>query len=96
MKTEKQYMLKHLGARFKFFREEKGFSRKEASNFIGVTERTLAAYERGEREISIDTTEKMAQAYGVTFELLTDYKYIYSEIQKSIRESDRNIEGALL
>lgn len=56
------------------FREDAGYSRKEAAERIGISARTLASYERGEREISMDTAIRMAMAYGTTFTKLTDYK----------------------
>lgn len=96
MDLEKQWMLKYLGERFKFFRKEKGYSRDEAAKRIGVVSRTLAAYERGEREVSIDTAEKMAATYGVTFEHLTDYKYIYNKMQDSIKNGELRFNGAIL
>lgn len=96
MNIEKQWMLNYLGERFKFFRKEKELSRDEASKLIGVSSRTLAAYERGEREITIDTTEKMAAVYGVTFEQLTDYKYVYKKMKDYIENGENRLEGAVL
>lgn len=90
MTEEKRWMLKYLGERFKLFRTEKGYSRNEVADIIGINVRTLAAYERGEREVSIDAAERMASCYGVTFELLTDYKFIY----KKMKEAQRRDEGS--
>ena len=72
---DKQLMLKIIGERFKHYRKLKGFSREDAAKMLGVTSRTLAAYERGEREISTRTTLKMAQIYGTTFRQLTNYRF---------------------
>ncbi len=69
-------LLKYIGTRFRKFRENAGYSRGDAAMLIGVTPRTLASYERGEREISMDATIKMAQVYKTTFTKLTDYKNV--------------------
>ena len=69
-------ILKALGYRLKYFREQSNLSREAAAKHIGVTARTIAAYERGEREASGDLVVKMAELYGVTFTKLTDYKNI--------------------
>ena len=55
-------------------------SRDMAADMIGVTPRTLASYERGEREITTDRVEKMALAYKTTFTDLTNYKNVLTEI----------------
>ena len=71
--------LKQIGVRFRKFREGAGYSRSDAAALIGVTPRTLASYERGEREISMETTIKMAEVYKTTFTRLTDYKNVHIE-----------------
>ncbi|MEE1351085.1 MAG: helix-turn-helix transcriptional regulator [Clostridia bacterium] len=78
MKESNKVLLQCIGNRFKEFREDAGFSRKEASDRIGITARTLASYERGEREVSMSTAIRMAAVYGTTFTKLTDYKSLDS------------------
>ena len=80
MKRDNTILLKYIGNRFQTLREERGISRDEAADMIGVTKRTLASYERGEREITTDTVEKMAVAYKTTFTNLTNYKNVLNEI----------------
>ncbi len=73
-------ILKYIGKRFSFYRERAGLSRVAAADRLCITPRTLAAYERGEREISAQMTVRMAQIYGVTLTKLTDYKNIMQNI----------------
>ncbi|MBR0360377.1 MAG: helix-turn-helix transcriptional regulator [Clostridia bacterium] len=80
MKKNNKILLKYIGERLQTFREERGISRDMAADMIGVTPRTLASYERGEREITTDRVEKMALAYKTTFTNLTNYKNVLTEI----------------
>ncbi len=80
MKKNNKVLLKYIGERLQTFREERGISRDMAADMIGVTPRTLASYERGEREITTDRVEKMALAYKTTFTNLTNYKNVLTEI----------------
>lgn len=80
MKKNNKILLKYIGERLQTFREERGISRDMAADMIGVTPRTLASYERGEREITTDRVEKMALAYKTTFTNLTNYKNALTEI----------------
>ena len=80
MKKNNKVLLKYIGERLQTFREERGISRDMAADMIGVTPRTLASYERGERENTTDRVEKMALAYKTTFTDLTNYKNVLTEI----------------
>lgn len=83
MKPDDKVFLRYIGGRFKDFRENVGYSRREAADMIGITMRTLASYERGEREPSMDTAIKMAGVYKTTFTRLTDYKNIFNNFRRS-------------
>ncbi len=96
MNDERKQMLKLLGERFVFFRKKKGYSRKKAATILGITSRTLASYERGEREISLDSTKNLATLYGTTFEQLTDYKCIHTKTDDSITEEEYGLDRLLL
>ena len=86
MRNYNYEILKAVGSRLKYFREQKKLSREQAAGRIGVTARTLASYERGEREASGETIIKIADLYGVTFEKLTDYKNIMKEVAQRCLE----------
>lgn len=76
----KKRILKYVGSRFRAFREECGMSREEVAKQIGVSSRTLASYERGEREINMDNVMKLALVYRTTVTKLTDYKNVINKI----------------
>ena len=80
MKKDNTILLKYIGNRFQMFREERGMTREMAADIIGITPRTLASYERGEREVTMDCVEKMALAYKTTVTNLTNYKNVLTEI----------------
>ena len=65
-------MIKFVGNRIKYFRRSLGMTREESAMAIGVSPRTLAAYERGEREMSLNTFLSLARLYNVTVNMLTD------------------------
>lgn len=77
----RKYMivLKCIGCNFKKYRRMCGYSRQEVADMIGVSPRTLAAYERAEREISTELTLKLAEVYKTPFKRLVDYKEVKEE-----------------
>lgn len=82
MKKDNAVLLKYFGNRFQTIREESGISRDMAAEMIGISKRTLASYERGEREMNIDTAKRMAIAYKTTISNLTNYKNVLNEACK--------------
>ena len=85
-------ILKILGDRLKYFREQNNLSREQAAARIGVAARTLASYERGEREASGEMIIKIADLYGVTFAKLTDYKNIMRNVAQSGLECTEGVD----
>lgn len=53
----------------KLLREQKGLTKKQVADAIGVTERAYITYEYGQRDVSTETLQKLADFYHVT----TDY-----------------------
>ena len=78
MDDKRQEVLRHIGARMKCHRRELSYSRDSVAERIGVTPRTLAAYERGEREMSMETAVELARVYKTTLTKLTDYQNVVS------------------
>ena len=78
MDDKRQEVLRHIGARRKYHRRELSYSRDSVAERIGVTPRTLAAYERGEREMSMETAVELARVYKTTLTKLTDYQNVVS------------------
>lgn len=81
MISEQKKILEAEGKRFRYFRRQAHLSIEEAAERLGISSRTLAAYERGERGISVTKAIEMAEAYDTTFSELTAYKRINKEIQ---------------
>lgn len=76
MDEKRQEVLRHIGARIKCYRRELEYSRDMVAEHIGITPRTLAAYERGEREMSMETAIELARVYKTTLTRLTDYSNV--------------------
>lgn len=76
MDERRRAILYHIGERIKNYRRELGYSREYVAGYIKITPRTLAAYERGEREMSVKTAVDLARLYRTTLTRLTDYKNI--------------------
>lgn len=53
----------------KSLREQKKITKKQVADAIGVTERAYITYEYGQRDVSTETLQKLADFYGVS----TDY-----------------------
>lgn len=53
----------------KELREKNNLTKKQVAAGIGITDRAYIAYEYGERDVSTDTLQKLADFYSVT----TDY-----------------------
>lgn len=53
----------------KLLREKKNFTKKQVADAIGVTERAYITYEYGQRDVSTETLQRLADFYGVS----TDY-----------------------
>lgn len=53
----------------KSLREKKNITKKQVADAIGVTERAYITYEYGQRDVSTETLQRLADFYGVT----TDY-----------------------
>lgn len=58
-----------LKDQLKILRESKGLTKKQVATGTGLTDRAYIAYEYGERDVSTDTLQKLADFYDVT----TDY-----------------------
>jgi ribosome-binding protein aMBF1 (putative translation factor) len=64
-------IVEDVAKRIKEGRIKSGISRKEASERLNIPIRTLASYERAEREIRIDKVLEMVNVYGMTAVELT-------------------------
>jgi transcriptional regulator with XRE-family HTH domain len=65
-----------LGEKLKKLRESKNISRKELGEVIGVTDKTIGKYERGEVNPSEDVIVKISDYFNVYYEYFTDDNYM--------------------
>lgn len=61
---------KQIGERIRSFRKAKGFSQEELAERASVHYTYIGQVERGEKNFSIDTLEKVIAALNITFEEL--------------------------
>ena len=80
MDKKRQEVLRHIGERIKVHRRELGYSREFVAEHLKITPRTLAAYERGEREMSMETAICIARFYRTTLTKLTDYTTVINTL----------------
>lgn len=74
-------LYKYIGKRIRRFRIDCGYTIEEAGKRLGISPRTLSAYECGTRQICALQLEKMASLYLTTYEKLTDV----TNIRKRLR-----------
>ncbi len=59
--------------RLKELRKEKGLTQQGLADIVGVTKRTIIAWENGERDIKSDKAQTLADYFGVTVAYLLGY-----------------------
>ena len=65
--TKDEAMAAYVGSRLKNFRKQAGLSRTEAAKKLKITDRTLAAYERGERVPTMVVAYRILATYHISF-----------------------------
>jgi len=73
--------------RLTILREEKGLTKKELANLLGVKSQSIGQYERGERDLSTAKLIKFANFFGVT----TDYLLGISSTRESASADLNNL-----
>lgn len=72
----------------KFYRIKKGFSQSDLAQKIGMSKQAVSMYERGEREPSIETLNKMCELFNVDMDTLcgrsNEKKPIDDELSKGL------------
>jgi DNA-binding XRE family transcriptional regulator len=59
--------------RIALFRAERGISRRELAEAVGVNNQTIGYLERGDYKPSLELTMKIAQYFGVNIEMLFSF-----------------------
>ncbi|MEF2966618.1 helix-turn-helix transcriptional regulator [Paenibacillus sp. M1] len=66
-------LLQLIGERIKQLRKEQGLTQEELAEKAGVNASYIGTVERGERNISIETLEKIIQGLGIPLELMFQF-----------------------
>ena len=60
--------------RLKELRKNKGYTQQDLAEKIGMTKRTIIAWENGERDIKSEQAQKLADIFGVSVGFLLGYE----------------------
>lgn len=70
--------------KLKYLRKIKNLAQQDLANYLKVTTQAYGHYERGRREIDLETSKKLAEFYHVTTDYLLDFK-LDDENQGNVR-----------
>ena len=83
----------HIGLNIKKIREQKGLLQKEIALAAGLHPANYNKTEKGERELSIDALNKIAQLFGMTIDQIINYE---GNIPTEVTIENKNINEKLL
>ncbi|MCR5383204.1 MAG: helix-turn-helix domain-containing protein [Saccharofermentans sp.] len=83
---------KIIGENIHRLRENAGFTQSNLAQFIGVDQSLVARIEKGERTISADMLEKLANLFGVTVHQIEDYPISTSKLSFAFRGSEFSVQ----
>jgi len=63
---EKSQLLINLGLRIKDLRDQKNITQQELSDLVGVKRQYISQIESGDYNVTIDTLNKIANAFEIT------------------------------
>ena len=66
--------LEQLGKNIANYRHKKGISQEKLAEFVDLSREYIVRVERGQKNISLKKLFAIADALGVDFNLLTDFK----------------------
>ncbi len=73
--------MKHIGTIIKSLREEKGVTQQQIADLVHMHRSNYSKVEKGERDLSVDATNKIATFFGLTIDqLLNSEDHIPDEI----------------
>ncbi|MBR0366218.1 MAG: helix-turn-helix transcriptional regulator [Clostridia bacterium] len=87
--TDKEKIITYIGERCRYFRHRSGVTVREAADCLGVSSRTIEAYERGEREITTAAAIRLAELYKTTLSKLTNYRNALDDLDIDIYNHDQ-------
>lgn len=77
-----------LGNSLSGARKKSGLSQEEVAEKLGVSRQTVSKWEQDETVPDIYQSKKLASAYGMTLDELTDFDFELSNIQEIIEKTD--------
>jgi len=77
-----------FGSRLRGLRQKRGLLQKDLADSIGVTKSLIGMYERGERQPSHQTIQKVADYFNVSIDYLIGKSEVTTTIEVLKREQD--------
>lgn len=77
-----------LGNSLSGARKKSGLSQEEVAEKLGVSRQTVSKWEQNETVPDIYQSKKLASAYGMALDELTDFDFELSNIQEIIEKTD--------
>lgn len=86
--NEKSTIAKQLGEQIKVIRNSKGLTQEQLGHLADLHPSHMGQIERGERSASVDTLEKLVNAFNISFEELFEF----ADISRQCREDSVLLE----
>jgi len=80
--------MKKYGQRLQDLRKRNGYTQEELAKTLNITRSSLAMYEQGQREPSMETQEMFADFFNVTLD------YLFGHSTKSLADQLREISSS--
>jgi len=65
--------MQHIGTTIKTLREEKGLTQQQVAELIHMHRSNYSKVEKGERDLSLDSVNKISQYFGMTIDQLVNF-----------------------
>ena len=82
----------NIGQRIKELREQANLRQGQVAAYLDVDQSFLSKIESGERSISVDQLERLAELYGCDLAVFNDSSIVVRPIQISLRARDITLE----
>lgn len=80
--------MNHIGSIIKTLREEKGMTQVQVAELINMHRSNYSKVESGERDLSLESVNKLAQFFGLTIDQLVNFE---SGMPKEITVADKSL-----
>ena len=81
-----------IGERIKELREQAKLRQNQVAAYLGVDQSYLSKIESGERCISVDQLERLAELYGCSLDTFNDPSLLVKPIQISLRVRELTVD----